>query len=31
MMMDEFFMPDVVEQHHQLNMLIKAAICDSCG
>jgi hypothetical protein len=28
MMMDEFSTPDVVEQHRQLNRLIKAAICD---
>jgi hypothetical protein len=28
MMMDEFLMPDVVEQHRQLNKLIKVAICD---
>jgi hypothetical protein len=28
MMMDEFFTPDVVEQHSQLNRWIEAAICD---
>jgi hypothetical protein len=28
MMTDEFFLPNVVERHHQLNRLIEAAICD---
>jgi hypothetical protein len=28
MMMDDFSPPNVVERHHQLNILIEAAICD---
>jgi hypothetical protein len=28
MMMDEFLMPNVVEQHRWLNRFIEAAICD---
>jgi hypothetical protein len=28
MMVDEFLMPDVVEQHRQLSRLIEGAICD---